>query len=337
MTTSEFARRAAIMIGLALAPVLTWYLFDVVLIVVGALLVAALLSLGATPFRKIKLPYSLSLLLSGLLIISIVGGAGYLFGSGMVSDLGVVIDKVAQARQSIAESLQGSQFGHMLLSHLANTNVPISQLVSGFFRFSAAFFLAVLVTVFMGVYLVAQPALYRVGIFKLFPDSYQNQLNDLAGHLEAGLRLWLLGQLIEMVIIGALSGLAAWLIGLPSPLALGVIAGVLEFIPYLGPILAAIPAVMVAVTVNLTAVIWTIVAYIIIHQAEGHLIMPLIQRQLTYVPPAVMLLSITTITALFGWIATIFAAPITVIIFVLINKIYVRDTLSKSTSLPGEQ
>ena len=94
------------------------------------------------------------------------------------------------------------------------------------------------------------------------------------------LRLWLLGQLIEMVVIGALSMLAVWMIGVPSPLALGLIAGIGEFIPYVGPLLAAIPALLVALTKSPEATLWTAVAYLIIHQIEGNIVAPLIQRRM---------------------------------------------------------
>jgi predicted PurR-regulated permease PerM len=154
--------------------------------------------------------------------------------------------------------------------------------------------------------------------------------------LAGALRLWLLGQLIEMAIIGVLSGFSVWLIGLPSPIALGVIAGVAEFVPYLGPILAAIPALLVAVTINLQAVLWTLLAYILIHQAEGHLIMPLIQRRMVHIPPALMLMNIVALSLLFGPLATVFAAPITVVLFVIVAKLYVRDSLEEQVPIPGE-
>jgi len=336
-TTREFTKRSAIFVGLALAPVLVWCLFDVILITVGALLIATLLRLAAAPFRKIRLPYGLALVFAGLLIVSVISGAGYLFGSSVVSDLGVILARIEEARQSATAIMQGSDFGRTIMRHLASANVPVGQLIGSIFRISAMFPLAILVMIFTGAYIAAQPSLYRAGTFKLFPDGWRNEVNDVIDHVQDGLRLWLLGQLVEMIIIGALSGTAVMLIGLPSPLALGVITGVLEFIPYLGQILSALPAILVAVSVNLSAVIWTIAAYLLIHQVEGQLVTPLIQRQLTYIPPAVMLLSIATITALFGWLGAIFAAPITVIAFVLVNKLYVRDMLGKRTSLPGEK
>jgi predicted PurR-regulated permease PerM len=120
-------------------------------------------------------------------------------------------------------------------------------------------------------------------------------------------------------------------------LALGVIAGVAEFIPYVGPILAAIPAVLVATTKGFDAVLWTIIAYIIIHQVEGNLLAPIIQRHMVLIPPAVGLLGIVAIGFAFGTVAVIFAAPIAVILFVLVKKLYIRDTLGEKTSIPGEE
>jgi predicted PurR-regulated permease PerM len=81
-----------------------------------------------------------------------------------------------------------------------------------------------------------------------------------------------------MLLIGGLCTAAVWFIGLPSPLALGVIAGLAEFVPYLGPLIAAVPAILVASTQGLNAVLWTVVGYLVIHQIEGNLVVPLIQR-----------------------------------------------------------
>jgi predicted PurR-regulated permease PerM len=92
----------------------------------------------------------------------------------------------------------------------------------------------------------------------------------------------------------------------------------------------------VATTQGSNAVVWTLIAYILIHQLEGNLIAPLIQRQLIFIPPAVMLLAIVTILFVFGGFSVIFAGPIAVIIFVAINKIYVRDSLGEEAALPGE-
>ncbi len=336
MTNADFAKRSAIFIALALTPILVWLLFDVVLIILGALLIATLLELGTYPFRHLYMPRPLALLFSGMLMLAILGGAGYLFGASTASEMQDILQRIEQARQSIERAMQASPFGEFLISHIKHANVPVAELVGGFFRISATFLLAILVTIFAGIYIAAQPALYRDGVSILFPFKSREEVNQTIDHLADGLRLWLLGQLAQMAIIGILSGIAVWLIGLPSPLALGVIAGVTEFVPYLGPIVAAIPAVLVAVTLGSSAIVWTIVAYVLIHQTEGHLITPLIQRQMVYIPPAVILFGIAAISSLFGLFGTVFAAPLTVSLFVLIKKLYVRDSLGEPTALPGE-
>ena len=136
-----------------------------------------------------------------------------------------------------------------------------------------------------------------------------------------------------MVLIGSLAAFAVWIIGVPSPLALGLIAGVGEFIPYLGPLIAAVPAILVALTKSPEAALWILGAYLVIHQIEGQLVTPLIQRRMISIPPAIMLLGVVSLTYLFGLIAVIFAAPIVVVIFAAVNLIYVRDTLGEKTAM----
>lgn len=334
--TFEFTKKAAILLGLALVPLLVWFLFDVVLILVGGGLVAVLLTLGAAPFRWIRLPRSLALVLSGLLIISVFGGAAYLFGSGTVFELQDVLSRAEEAQSSMTSALQASPIGSAILSHVQGANVPITDLLSRFFSISASFLLGCVVMIFIGIYLAAQPTLYREGMAKLFPSEWRENAVHTTDYVAGALRLWLLGQLIDMLIVGVLSGLAVWLIGLPSPIALGAIAGVADFVPYLGPILASVPAILVAVTLNFRAVLWTVLAYLLIHQVEGQLVMPLIQQRMVFIPPAVMLASILALSVLFGFVATLFAAPITVILFVLVEKLYVRDSLGERVQLPGE-
>lgn len=337
MNSYEFTKRAAIFIGLALVPLLIWFLFDVVLIIVGGLLVAVLLTVVATPFKKARLPRSLALALSGVLIVCIFGGAGYLFGQGTLSELQEVLRRAEEAQQSITTSLNASQLGNLALSHIRGADVPLTALLGKFFTLSTTVIVGCIVMVFLGIYLAAQPTLYREGLSKLFPPEWRENAKDTADYVADALRLWLLGQLIEMLIIGVLSGVAVWLIGLPSPAALGVIAGVADFVPYVGPFVAAIPAVLVAVTLDFTAVFWTALAYLLIHQVEGQLIMPIIQQRMIFIPPALMLASIVALSALFGLQAAIFAAPTTVILFVLVKKLYVRDSLGERVQLPGEE
>ncbi|HEU4660487.1 MAG TPA: AI-2E family transporter [Pseudolabrys sp.] len=336
--TADIFKRSAIFIAVALVPVLVWYLFEVVMIAMGAVLVAVLLWLGAEPLtRWLRLPHGLALCISGLFIILVVGGTGYLFGAQISTEFQDVFNRAAQAQTTIMSQLQSSELGKLVLSHVKGESLPITTVVTRVFSISANFLEALVVTIIAGAYIAAQPKLYRDGLLLLFPRRMRPNMRETIEDVANALRLWALAQLIQMVLIGILSTIAVWLIGLPSPLALGVIAGITEFIPYLGPILAAIPAVLVAATKDMHAVIWTILAYVVIHQTEGNLIVPLIQQHMVYIPPALILLGIVAIGFMFGPVAIIFAAPILVVVFVLVKKLYVRDSLGEPTPIPGEE
>ena len=337
LSRSEFVVRCFIAIAIALVPVLVWYLFDVILIAIAALLISALLELGADPLmRWLKAPRHLALAISGLVILAIVAGTAYLFGSRMAVEFQDVLQRAASGQSNIVNSIQSSNLGKMLLGHVQQ-GVNLVGLIPSVFKISAGLIGALLVAVVAGVFFAAQPNLYLYGLVQLFPPRLHREVEETIVAVGTSLRLWLLGQLIEMVMIGALSTLAVWMIGLPSFLALGLIAGIAEFIPYVGPIIAAIPAILVAATQSFDAVIWTIVAYLLIHQAEGHVVMPFIQRYMVFIPPAVILLGIAAIGSLFGVAAIPLASPLAVLIFVLVKKLYVRDTLGEETPVPGEE
>lgn len=333
VSTAEHLKRAAIFVAVALVPVLVWLLFDVVLMAMGAILVAMLLSLGAEPFRKwLGLPRAAALLASGLVIACALGATGYLtvLQAGQWHE---ILQRTQQGIDSIRIALEGSDFGKFVLPYLQGGHLTLTAILTGISRVSLPFLTTLVVSVVGGIYLAAEAGVYRDGLIKLLPERFRADGMATLADVTAALRLWMLGQMIGMVLFGLMTTLATWLIGLPSPITLGLIAGIFEFIPYIGPILGAIPGVLVAITQGPEVVMWTIGAYVLIQQVEGHLIAPLISREMVYIPPLVLILGIVAITTLFGWQAAIFAAPIAVIIFVAVKKLYVRDGLGDSTPI----
>ena len=330
----DFFKRVLIVIGVVVTPVLIWYLFGVVLMVFGAIILAMLLHLGAQPLQRwLRLPQWAALIVSGLIILFVIAGTAYLFGSQISGQFQDVMARTGAATDSIEKSLQGTTTGRYLLKHMSSGNLSLADVLPGLVKLSMTFVEGVIIMIICGAYMAAQPGLYRKGLIWLFPPRHHARVAEILDGIAEALRLWLLGQLIEMFVIGVLSALVVWAIGVPAPLALGLIAGIGEFIPYLGPFLAAIPAILVALTQNPTLALWTAFAYLVIHQIEGNLVAPLIQRRMVEIPPAVMLLGIAAISYLFGAIAIIFAAPIAVVIFAAVNLIYVRDTLHEKTAL----
>jgi predicted PurR-regulated permease PerM len=330
----DFFKRTLIVVAVVATPILIWYLFGVVLMAFGAIILAMLLRLLAQPLmRWLALPEWLALVISGLVILAVIAGTGYLFGSQISNEFEDVMRRTASATSAIEKSMQQTAFGNYLLRHLSSDNFSLTAMLPGVLSVSTTFLEGIIIMLICGAYLAAQPRLYRSGLIWLFPPSKHARAAEIFDGIAEALWLWLIGQLVEMVLIGVLSTFVVWIIGVPSPLALGLIAGIGEFIPYLGPILAAIPAVLVALTKSPETALWTVFAYLVIHQLEGQIVAPLIQRHMVAIPPAVMLFGIVAITYLFGAIAIIFAAPIAVVVFAAVNLIYVRDTLGEKTTL----
>jgi predicted PurR-regulated permease PerM len=139
-----------------------------------------------------------------------------------------------------------------------------------------------------------------------------------------------------MVFIGLLTGIGLWLLGIPGALALGVIAFILEFVPFVGPILSSIPAILLALAFDPATAIWVVLLYIVIQQLEGNVIEPLVQQRAVDLPPALLLFSIVAGGLIFGMVGVVFAAPLLVVVFVMVKRLYVRDALGTHTDLPGE-
>lgn len=338
LTYSRFLGFAALAAMVVLALLLVGRLGDLLLMAFGAVLFALLLHVASEPFQRFTpLPRWAALLLAALLLAGVLGATVWLFGTRIATEFSGVLDHVRAGLDQVRATLGRSEFGRFMLQQAQGAHVSLTSVLETAMSVLVNALKALIVIVISGGYLAADPESYRDGAVRLFPQRRQRWARETLDAIGQSLRFWLLGQLIEMGVIGVLSGCAAFMIGLPSPIALGLIAGVAEFTPYLGPLVAAVPALLVALTRGPSETLWTLAAYLLIHQIEGNLVMPLIQRRMIRTPPAVMLLGIAAMGALAGLIGYIFAAPAVVTACVLVQKAYMRDVLHEATVLPSEK
>ncbi len=245
----RFVAYAALAVGVVLVPVLIWQLGWILILGFAAILVAILLHVVSEPLQRwTSLPVWADLLIAGLIVLALVALGGWIFGSQLSMEFSDVVTRVRAGAHELQDLLHESSAGQFLLSRLSSTSVSVTGLFGQVVTTFITAIEALVVIVMSAAYLAAEPALYRAGVVRLFGPTHEEWANDTIVAVAEGLRYWLLGQFIEMALIGALTTLAVWQIGLPSPLALGAIATLTEFVPYLGPILAAIPALLVAVT-----------------------------------------------------------------------------------------
>lgn len=187
-----------------------------------------------------------------------------------------------------------------------------------------------------GFFLAADPGTYRRGLVMLFPVSHQPLIGDTLEACGRSLRLWLLGELIAMTVVGLLVGVGAWLLDLPAPLALGLIAFATELIPVVGPILGAVPGIILAATLGWPSLLWAIGLYLAVQQLESNVVTPLVERHMTEVPPALLLFAVTAFGTLFGIVGLIVAAPLAVVLLVMVQRLFVREALGQPVKLSGE-
>jgi predicted PurR-regulated permease PerM len=171
-----------------------------------------------------------------------------------------------------------------------------------------------------GLYLAAQPALYRKGLLKLLPKGARDWTDGYLDEAGDALRKWLMAQLVAMVSVGLLVGLGMWIVGVPTPMALGLFAGLAEFVPVAGPIVSAIPALLLALLHGFDKALWTLGLFCLVQQFEGHVILPLTQRHFAALPPVVTLFAILGFAVVFGPLGVLLGVPLTVVVVVAVKR-----------------
>ena len=334
-----FVRRTMIVLALAAVAILLWHLRSLLLMLFGAVVVATVFR--ALADRIVKLTGwrdGLALALAIGLTLGGLGGLIALFGQQIGLQLDTLRETLPAAWRSFEERVGDIGLGDQLrqiVEGVRQSSGSFASLSSAILSVGNAI-AEVLVVLFGGIFLALQPRFYRTGAIKLVPPRQRSVVAEAMDESEGALRLWLKGQLIAMVAVGTMTGLAMWALGLPSALVLGLLAGLLEFVPFIGPIVASVPAILLALAISPDLALAVALAYFAIQQFEGYLLTPLVQQYAVELPSVVLLFSLVGLGMLFGTLGVILAAPLTVVIYVLVKRLYVIEALHTPTPIPGD-
>jgi predicted PurR-regulated permease PerM len=335
MTDSAFVRRTLIVVAIIALFALAWLLREVLLMVFGAIVVATLFRSLAGLYQRANVPEGPSVGLAVLTVVIIIGGAGLLFGAQLAAQAGDLSSSIPRAWGQVKEQLAGLGIPTNVFQ-TASEGSGFSGMAGNVAMSLGSGIADALLIIVGGIFLAASPRFYRVGAVKLVPEERRGQIWSAFEASGTALKLWLKAQLLTMLLVGTVTGIGLWLIGVPSWFALALLAALLEFVPYVGPIAAAVPAILIAASIDPQMALLTIGLYILIQQLEGYVFSPLMQQWAVDLPGALLLFSLLACGTLFGAIGIIFAAPLTVVLFVLVKKLYVREALDTATSIPGE-
>lgn len=330
---AAYTYRVLIAVAVLSLAFLLWQLSHVLMIAFGGVLLAAVLRALSDPLDRITpLSSRLSLLIVVIGLVVVVGAAGWLIGGQVARQLQQLADVLPGAIEGVRKWMDRNALGQ-ILTELGQTGIEGTRgALSRVASVASSTFGAVantLLIVFLGLYLAADPSLYRRGLLHLIPPRARERTGvglDRAGH---ALKRWLLGQFIAMIGVGAVTWAGLYLLGVPQALSLGLIAGLLEFVPFIGPILAAIPALLVAFAQGGMTPLYVALLYLGIQQVEGYLLMPLVQKWAVSLPPALTILGVVVFGLLFGPLGVLFATPLMVVVMVLVQTLYVDAALEQ--------
>jgi predicted PurR-regulated permease PerM len=194
---------------------------------------------------------------------------------------------------------------------------------------------SLLVVTFVAIYIALDPRTYRRGILHLVPHRGRAKAIEVMDATGVTLRRWLVAQLIGMGIIGALTTAALLLLDVRAAVALGIIAGILEFVPYFGPILSSVPAIAMGFLDGPEKALWVALTYLVIQQLEGNVVTPLLMKEGLDLPPALTIIGQSVMALAFGFVGLVIAMPLLGAVMVPIKLLYVQDVVGDEVEMPG--
>ncbi len=325
----RFLRRALIVFGLLALSYFFWLMAGTLLLVFAAILIAVILrSFSYELERHAHVPRAISFYVALLVVGTGLAGFGYFFGAQLQMQLADLLSKLPGQIEGFAAQLGiedplaeiekqlDDGFGASLFGQAAGFGYTV---IGGFTN--------LLLLIVAAIYLAFDPKLYRKLFASLFPPMKRQSVDNVLLETGVALKKWFLGQLVSMLFVGLLSGIGYWAIGLPTPAALGLIAGFTNFIPYIGPVIGAIPALVFGFNISMEMTLYALVVAFAVQQLEGNILVPLIQKRAVAMPPAIALFAIIIFGVLFGFLGILLAVPLAVTVMVLVQKIWIEGVI----------
>ena len=336
MPLGRFTGRLLVILLIAALAGALWQLTDILVLLFGAILLAVGLCAAA---RLVSLRSGIrrSFALAGVFMLGlgVFGAALWVFGATIAAQLDDVILAAPAGFKLFMAWLASHPYGQQLLDQARGANVVgatawATSVITGAAGLVTRGLGYALIALFISIYLAAQPERYRHLCLRLVPPAHRPSAEHLLAATVRVLQRWLVGQLVVMVTIGVLSGIGLWLIGIEAAFALGLMGGLLCFIPFVGAIVAAVPATLVALTQGPVYAASVVCMYVGVHFIEGNFITPMVQAEATSLPPVLALLSTVASSVLFGPMGVLLAAPLTLTLMAAVEVLYVQQGLGEA-------
>ena len=336
---SAYVWRVGVAVGITLLVLLLTGLlgtaFGVFLRVLAALLIALPLRAGATWLhRRTGLPTGLALVIVALLVGALLVGMGWLFSARISEQVRGLQEELPRAVHDVQTRVRGTEWGQWL----SRENIDFTRLVggtsewlgraTGIFSTTLSVLADTYVIVFLALFIAIQPKLYRAGLVMLVPKAHRERATQVLDKISDTLVKWVLGRLLSMLVVGVLTVLGLWALGMPMAAALGLFAGLVTFIPNIGPIISMVPALLLAFfNGGPQMALYVLLLYLGTQTLESVAVSPVVQQRLILMPPALIFIGQLIIGSYTGLLGLTLATPIIAILIVLVKMLYVQDVL----------
>ena len=321
--------------------VLIYFTFDVLLLIFAAALMAIFLrGLADVLGVVLKISEGWRVAIVSLLMIVVIAAAVALLAPSVAEQIVNLREELPRSAAAASEFLARFAWGRTLLDQLPSFSEVLGRInaatlltgVGGVFSSTVGavgdFFIAIL----LAIYFAAEPNLYLSGFLRLFPVNRRHRWHEILDAVGQTLRWWLIGKAGSMLFIGVLTWLGLTILGVPLAVTLGLIAGLLSFIPNIGPILSAIPALLIAFVDSPTTALYVAILFVVVQLIESNVVTPLIERRTVELPPALTIIFQLALAVLVGGLGLVLATPLLAMILVLVQMVYIADVLQEGES-----
>lgn len=251
------------------------------------------------------------------------------------------VDRVPDALERLRSELRTHGWGRWLLANLPSPGEVVQgggwvSRITGVLSTTLNVVVYLFIIAFVGVYGALEPQVYRRGLLLLVPKGNRERASEVVSRAVHTLRWWLVGRFSSAAIIGVLSTVGLWIIGVPLPFLMGLIAALLTFVPNIGPTVSVVPPALLAVLHSPQRALVVIVYYALVQFLESYVITPLIQRRAIHVPPALLLTAQALLGVLVGILGIAMAAPLLVVILVLVRSFHI-ETVAETEPAQNER
>jgi len=314
----------------ALFVILLWIIkvtFNVFLLILAAALIALFFrGLSGLIHRKTKISDKLSLAIAIIGSLLLMALFFWFAGNRVQQQVAELTKTLPQTIDHFKSQLNQSALGQQVVEKISSQNMgKASPAIQSFFKSTFGVLGDIYVVLFLGIFLTVSPKTYVEGFIKLIPTNAKAKTKEVINNVGSTLTKWLKGQLLAMLIVAVLTAIGLTIVGIPMAFALALIAGLLNFIPNFGPLIAMIPAVLVALMQGVNSALIVAGLYIFIQMIESNLITPQIQKKMISMPPALIIIAQLFMGVLTGGLGLILATPLTAILMVVVQETYVKN------------